>query len=138
MRQNSSKIRHRRQNRKYPHKSIKRRRRPYINTPENRTGAAASERCIERVPERRGHTAQRSAERGRVIAGQSPEHAAACYVGAGNCDEQVDEEYDEEAGCASAGVGGLEVDGGKGKFGDGGVEDVIEGGYGVEDCDVED
>lgn len=61
-----------------------------------------------------------------VVAGESPEHAAADDVGAWNGDEKVEEEDEEEGhgGCVAA--GGLLVHGCEGEGDDVGVEDVVE------------
>lgn len=61
-----------------------------------------------------------------IVAGESPEHAAADNVGAGNGDDEVEEEYEEEAHGTGVAAGSLLVHCCERKGNDVGVEDVVE------------
>ena len=106
---------------------------------EDCTGASQSKLRIEWVAPKWGYFSKPVAEWRSVVAGKCPEHSSGSDVRAGNGDDEVEEEYDQQAGCTGFGPAScLEIDGCKGKFGDGAVENVVEGGDGVEDGDVKD
>ena len=67
-----------------------------------------------------------------VVAGESPKHAAADDVSAGNGDEEVEDKDEEEPYCACVAAGDLLVHCCEGEGDDVGVEDVVEGSDAVE------
>ena len=127
MRPHGSQITQRRENRKRAHKRIKRPVRSDVDASQHSHTATAHKLCAQRVAPAGRDMAQPARSGCCVVTGESPEHAAADDVGAGDGDDEIEDENKEETYCACVAAGDLLVHCCEGEGDDVGVKDVVKG-----------
>ena len=138
MRHDGRKIGHGGEDREDADKGIECRLRADVYATEDGDHAPYRELCVERVAPVMGYGAQPLGKRRGVVARQRPQHAAGGSVVGGDGDDEIEDEYDQQARCASSGASScLQVYSGEGQLIDGRGNHIVKGGDGVEDGDVE-